>query len=155
MLRDGVNEKKFVQVLAPVARTSTAAADIDHQNGGDLAEMVTILVDLGAEGITLSGTDKITLTLTKGDAATPTDPVTAADVIIPANAVAGVVFTPDVAGIVMTWDANAEIPGVFAIGLRHGKRYTRASLGYVGTHGAATPSAVTAILEGMAFRPAA
>jgi hypothetical protein len=154
MLKDGVNDKKLVQVLAPAVRTSGAGGDIDHMNGGNLADKVTVVFDVGAEGITLSGTDYITFKLTKGDAATPTDPVTAEDIILPANAPAGVVFTPDGAGIMVKFDANAEIPGVFSIGVRHGKRYTRVASVHEGTHGVGTPYGVVAILEGLAFKPA-
>jgi hypothetical protein len=155
MLRDGVNEKKLVSILAAAARNADANADLDLLNGGNLCDRATIVVMMGAEGVTLSGTDKIEVVICHGDAATPTDPVTAADIILPNNATAGVVFTPTVTGLMMTFDANSEIPGIFAFGYRGNKRYLNVKFDFSGTHGTATPCGAHAILEGMAFRPAA
>jgi hypothetical protein len=155
MLRDGVNEKKFVAILASAVRTADVGADLDLSNGGNLCDRATIMIPMGAEGVTLSGTDKIEVVLTHGDSATPTTPVEAADVIIPANAPAGIVFTPTVTGLVMTFDANSELPGVFAIGYRGGKKIVRVAFDFGGTHGTGTPCGAYAILEGMSFRPAA
>jgi hypothetical protein len=155
MKRDGVNEKKLVSILAIAARTADANADLDLLNEGNLCDRATIVVTMGAEGITLSGTDKIEVVVCHGDSATPTTPVEAGDVIVPLNAPDGVLFEPTSTGLMMTFDANTEIPGVFAFGYRGNKRYVNVKLDFSGTHGAGTPCGAHAILEGMAFRPAA
>lgn len=156
MQRDGVNGKKLVQVLAPAARTADANGDLDR-GAYPPAGIVWFEVNMGAEGVTLSGTDKIEVRVRHGSSATPTTPCEATDVVIPqdAESVAGVFSTPAAAntGLILTFDANAEIPNAFRFGYVGSERYVNVLIDFSGTHGTATPCAVTACLEMLAFSP--
>lgn len=153
MKRDGVTDKKIVQLLAPAARDADANADLDLAAYGYPGK-VTICFAFGAEGITLSGTDKIEAKLRHGASATPTTAVAATDVVFPADAVAAIQPGVSTTGLIAIADGNADIPGVFSVGYVGSSRYVNALLDFSGTHGAATPTAVWAILEDLPNTPA-
>lgn len=152
MQRDGVNNIKLVQVLAPAARTADASGEIQRSVHGP-AGILWFEVNMGAEGVTLSGTDKIEVVVNHGAATSPSGIPTAADIITPQDAPAGIQFAPDSGGKIMTFDANAEIPGAFRFGYVGTQDFVEVSFDFSGTHGTATPCAVTAILGDLAFSP--
>ena len=133
-MKDLKNNIGVVQSLAPAARDADA-----NGTGVDLQgfESATVVIDMGAEGITLSTTNKIEIELEHSDDdATYTDVTSSADVIG---------ATPDSSGVVATFDANTEIPAVATVGYIGGKRYIRAIANFSGTHGSGTPLSVSVI----------
>ena len=133
-MRDLKNNIGVVQSLAPAARDADA-----NGTGVDLQgfESATIVIDMGAEGITLSSTNKIEIELEHSDDnSTFTDVTSSADVIG---------ATPDSSGVIATFDANTEIPAVATVGYIGGKRYIRAIANFSGTHGTGTPLSVSVI----------
>ena len=133
-MRDLNNNIGVVQSLAPAARSSDAdGTGVDLQG----FESATIVIDMGAEGITLSSTNKIEIELEHSDDnSTFTDVTSSADVIG---------ATPDSNGVIATFDDVAEAPAVSTVGYIGGKRYIRAVANFSGTHGSATPLAVSVI----------
>lgn len=152
MQRDGVNNIKLVQVLAPATRTADASGEIQRSTYGP-AGIVWFEVNMGAEGVTLSGTDKIEVTVHHGAATSPSTVVAAKDIITPQDAPAGIQQAPDGTGIVLIFDANAEIPAVFRFGYVGDQDFVEVNLDFSGTHGTGTPCAVTAVLGMLAFSP--
>ena len=133
-MQDLKNNIGVVQSLAPAARDADA-----NGTGVDLQgfESATVVIDMGAEGITLSTTNKIEIELEHSDDdSTYTDVTSSADVIG---------ATPDSSGVVATFDANTEIPAVATVGYIGGKRYIRAIANFSGTHGTGTPLSVSVI----------
>ena len=133
-MQDLKNNIGVVQSLAPAARDADA-----NGTGVDLQgfESATIVIDMGAEGITLSSTNKIEIELEHSDDnSTFTDVTSSADVIG---------ATPDSNGVIATFDDVAEAPAVSKVGYIGGKRYIRAVANFSGTHGTATPMAVSVI----------
>ena len=133
-MRDLKNNIGVVQSLAPAARSSDAdGTGVDLQG----FESATIVIDMGAEGITLSSTNKIEIELEHSDDnSTFTDVTSSADVIG---------ATPDSNGVIATFDDPAEAPAIASVGYIGGKRYIRAVANFSGTHGSATPLAVSVI----------
>jgi len=133
-MQDLKNNIGVVQSLAPAERSSDA-----NGTGVDLQgfESATIVIDMGAEGITLSSTNKIEIELEHSDDdSTYTDVTSSADVIG---------ATPDSNGVIATFDDPAEAPAIASVGYIGGKRYIRAVANFSGTHGTATPMAVSVI----------
>lgn len=150
MRTDAVNAKKIVQVLAPAARTADANGTVDTQG----FHKITLLFSAGAEGITLDGTNYLQFKVEHSDASgSGFADVAAEDIIVPANA-AAMVQAP-ASGVVCVLNDNAEAPAVYAVGYVGAKRYVKVTADHVGTHGAATPYEVLAILEAPEFAPAA
>ena len=133
-MQDLKNNIGVVQSLAPAARSSDAdGTGVDLQG----FESATIVIDMGAEGITLSSTNKIEIELEHSDDnSTFTDVTSSADVIG---------ATPDSNGVIATFDDQAEAPAIASVGYIGGKRYIRAVANFSGTHGTATPLAVSVI----------
>jgi len=133
-MKDLKNNISVVQTIAPVAGAADAnGATVDLQG----YESCTFVINMGIEGITLSGSNKIEIELEEStDDSTWTD-VTASTSVIGA--------TPDSSGVVATFDDNAETPSVATVGYIGDKRYVRAVANFSGTHGTATPYSVTAI----------
>ena len=133
-MRDLKNNIGVVQSLAPAARSSDAdGTGVDLQG----FESATIVIDMGAEGITLASTNKIEIELEHSDDnSTFTDVTSSADVIG---------ATPDSNGVIATFDDPAEAPAIASVGYIGGKRYIRAVANFSGTHGTATPLAVSVI----------
>ena len=133
-MRDLKNNIGVVQSLAPAVRTADAdGSTVDLQG----FESATVVIDMGAEGITLSGTDKIEIELEHSDDNSTWTDVTSANDVIGA--------TPDSSGKIATFDADAEIPAISAVGYIGGKRYIRAVANFSGTHGTGTPFGVSVI----------
>lgn len=133
-MRDLANSISVVETLASATRT----ADADG-TGVDLQgfESATVVAHFGAEGITLSTSNKIEMKLEHSD-----DNVTFSAVTSASDVVDG---TVDASGIFATADGNDDIPAVFTIGYVGGKRYIRAVIDYSGTHGTGTPAGATVI----------
>ncbi len=129
-MRDLKNNIGVVQSLAPAARDADA-----NGTGVDLQgfESATVIIDMGAEGITLSTTNKIEIELEHSDDDSTYTDVAAADVIGASS------------GTIGTFDANGEIPAVSSVGYIGGKRYIRAVANFSGTHGTATPLGVSVV----------
>lgn len=133
-MRDLKNNIGVEQSLAPAVRTADAnGTGIDLQG----FESATLIIDMGAEGITLSGSNKIEIELQDSDDNSTFAAVTDSNSVIGA--------TPDSNGKVATFDDNAECPSVAAVGYTGGKRYIRAVANFSGTHGTGTPIAVSVI----------
>ena len=133
-MQDLKNNIGVVQSLAPAARSSDADGTGVALQGFASA---TIVIDMGAEGITLSSTNKIEIELEHSDDnSTFTDVTSSADVIG---------ATPDSNGVIATFDDPAEAPAIASVGYIGGKRYIRAVANFSGTHGTATPLAVSVI----------
>ena len=133
-MKDLKNNIGVVQSLAPAERNSDA-----NGTGVDLQgfESATVVIDMGAEGITLSTTNKIEIELEHSDDnATYTDVTSSADVIG---------ATPDSNGVIATFDDPGEAPAISSVGYIGGKRYIRAVANFSGTHGTATPLGVSVI----------
>lgn len=117
--------------LAPAVRTGdTNGTGVDLQG----FESALVVFDCGAEGVTLSGTDKIALELEESDDNSTFADVAAADMI-----------GEESAGVVKTLDDNAEAPAVYTVAYTGAKRYIRGVLNYSGTHGTGTPISCTVI----------
>lgn len=129
-MRDLKNNIGVVQSLAPAVRDADA-----NGTGVDLQgfESATVLIDMGAEGITLSTTNKIEIELEHSDDDSTYTDVAAGDVIGASS------------GTIATFDANSEIPAVSSVGYIGGKRYIRAVANFSGTHGTGTPVAVSVV----------
>ena len=91
---------------------------------------VTHVVNVGANGITFSTTNKVEIELEESD-----DNVTFTDVTSNTSVVGGTVGTN---GLWQTIDADGDCNAVYAIGYVGGKRYSRVVLNFSGTHGANT-----------------
>ena len=91
---------------------------------------VTHVVNVGANGITFSTTNKVEIELEESD-----DNVTFTDVTSNTSVVGGTVGTN---GLWQTIDADGDCNAVYAIGYVGGKRYSRVVLDFSGTHGTGT-----------------
>lgn len=117
--------------LAPAVRDSdTDGAGVDLLN----YEGALVMVSVGAEGVTLSGTDKITLELEHSDDDLEYTDCAAADTV-----------GEESAGVIKTVDAGAEAPATYSVSYVGGKRYVRPVLNFAGTHGTGTPTAAHVI----------
>ena len=127
-MKDLANNILAVQSLAPAVRTADANGD-----GVDLQgfEGATILVDSGAEGVTLSSSVKIDFKLEDSD-----DDSTYSAVTSNSSVTDGAV---DSSGIFLTLDDNAETPQISSIGYIGGKRYVRVVADFSGSHSTGTP----------------
>ena len=91
---------------------------------------VTHVVNVGANGITFSTTNKVEIELEESD-----DNVTFTDVTSNTSVVGGTVGAN---GLWQTIDADGDCNAVYAIGYVGGKRYSRVVLNFSGTHGTGT-----------------
>ena len=104
-MQDLNNNIKLVQSLAPAVRTADANGDGVDLQGFEACS--NVVVDSGAEGITLSSTNKIEFELEHSDDDSTYSDVAQADVI-------GV--TLGSGGLFLTLDDNAESPQISEIG---------------------------------------
>ena len=133
-MRDLANNISVVQSLAPAVRTADAnGTGIDLQG----FESATIVVDTGAEGVTLSSSVKIDFKLEDSDDDSTYSAVTSATHVTDG--------TVDSSGIFLTLDANAETPQVASIGDVGGKRYVRVVADFTGSHSTGTAVAASVI----------
>ena len=140
-MQDLANNIKLMQSLAPAARDADANwTGVDTQG----YENVAIVVDSGAEGITLSGTNKIEFELEHSDDdSTYTDCESADD--------KGTIVSY---GLFLTLEANGETPQISEIEYIGSKRYVRVVANFSGTHGTATPCSAFVILGKPRHAPA-
>lgn len=140
-MQDLANNIKLVQSLAPAVRTADANGDgVDRQ----FYEGVTIVVDTGAEGITLSGTNKIEFELEHSDDDSTYSDMSSSDV----NGTLGS------GGLFLTLDADGETPQISEIEYIGSKRYVRVVANFSGTHGTGTPIGASVILHKPRHAPA-
>ena len=140
-MQDLANNIKLVQSLAPAVRTADANGDgVDRQ----FYEGVTIVVDTGAEGITLSSTNKIEFELEHSDDDSTYTDMSSSDV----NGTLGT------NGLFLTLDADAETPQISEIEYVGNKRYVRVVANFSGTHGTGTPIGASVILHKPRHAPA-
>jgi len=133
-MKDLANNISVAQSLAPAVRTADAnGTGIDLQG----FESATIVVDTGAEGVTLSSSVKIDFILEDSDDDSTYAAVTSNNLVTD-----GAV---DSSGIFLTLDDNAETPQVASIGYVGGKRYVRVTADFSGTHSTGTPLSVSVI----------
>ena len=133
-MKDLRSNISVVQTIAPVAGAADAdGATVDLQG----YESCTFVINMGIEGITLSGSNKIEIELEESTDNSTWTNVTASTSVIGA--------TPNSDGKVATFDDNAETPSVATVAYIGDKRYVRAVANFSGTHGTATPYSITAI----------
>lgn len=136
--KDLHNSIEVTASLAPVALDADAnGTGVDVSN----CESVEIVCQVGIEGVTLSGTDKIVLELEESDDDSNYTDVAAADMI-----------GEEAAGIIKTLDDNAECPAVYRVGYIGDAQYVRVVANFSGTHGSATP--LSAVVVGSHLRTA-
>lgn len=129
-------EKDVFPTVSLVVASRTADADgasVDLLN----YQGATIVGLIGAEGVTLTSTDKIEFELEESDDDSAWTDVADADLI---GFVAG---TND--GCFAVFDANAGAPAVVKAAYIGAKRYIRAVANFSGTHGTGTPLGVYVI----------
>ena len=133
-MKDLANNLAVVQSLAPAVRTADA-----NGTGVDLQgfESAMVLVDVGAEGDTLSGSVKIDFKLEESSDNSSFSAVTSSTAVTEG--------TVDSNGIFATFDANAEAPAVTGIGYVGGSRYIRVVADFTGTHSNGTPCSAMVI----------
>ena len=136
--KDLLNSIEISASLAPAVRTADT-----NGTGVDVSpyESATLVFHAGAEGVTLSGTDKIALEIEESDDDVTYTDVAAADLV-----------GEESAGVVKTLDDNGEAPAVYSVTYLGTKRYIRAVLNYSGTHGTGTP--ISAVVIGGHMRVA-
>jgi len=140
-MQDLSNNIKLVQSLAPAVRDADAnGTGVDTQ----FYENVAIVVDTGAEGITLSSTNKIEFELEHSDDDSTYSDVESSDV----NGTVGS------GGLILTLDDNAESPQISEIEYLGTKRYVRVVANFSGTHGTGTPCSAFVILGKPRHAPA-
>jgi hypothetical protein len=108
----------------------------------DLAgyKSATILLEVGAGGITFSGSNKVEFVLTESDDNSSYSNVVDADVI---HAPIGTVTS----GIVYSLIAAHAAGTVVRLGYKGGKRYLKLLADFSGTHGTGTPISAVAVLS--------
>ena len=127
-MKDLANNLIGVQSLAPAVSTADANGD-----GVDLQffEGAMSIVDVGAEGDTLSSSVKIDFKLEHSDDNSSFSAVTSSSDVTDGSV--------DSNGIFATFDDNSEAPAIAAIGYVGGKRYVRVVADHTGTHSTGTP----------------
>lgn len=143
---DLVSRIKAVDAFTPVA---AQAADANGPIVDCFGyESVMVVVDLGAEGWTLTGSNFVELTMNEGNDSGLSDAA-----VVPAAEQIGAWETP-ASGIFKRIDAGTEAPAVYVIGLRPTKRYIRLTLDFTGTVTGGIPVAAVAILANARHQPA-
>ena len=136
------NNIKLVESLNAIVKDAdTDCTGIDTQG----ANSAMVMVNVGAPGITFSGTNKVDIKLEDSSDNSYFTAVTNN------NFVTG--GTVDSSGIWQTIDANGECNDVYGIGYVGPKRYIRAVLDFSGTHGTGTVFGVTGALGNLESAP--
>jgi len=136
------NNIKLVESLNAIAKTAdTDCTGIDTQG----ANSAMVMVNVGAPGITFSGTNKVDIKL---EDSADNSSFTA---VTNNNFVTG--GTVDSSGIWQTIDADGDCNAVYGIGYVGPKRYIRAVLDFSGTHGTGTVFGVTGALGNLESAP--
>ena len=138
------NNIELVESLNAIVKDADAnSTGIDTQGSNS----AMVMVNVGAPGITFSGTNKVDIKLE--DSA---DNSTFA-AVTNNNFVTG--GTVDSAGIWQTIDANGECNAVYGLGYVGPERYIRVVLDFSGTHGTGTVFGVTGALGNLESAPTA
>ena len=125
----------YVPLLPPLVRTASAnSASFDTQN----YDAVALLVNVGATGDTLNGTNRVELQVQESDDNSTFTPVADADLL---NAVAG--QATGTFGIVN--NTTTAVGKVYLTGYRGNKRYVRVAFANYGTTSTGTAMDVLAI----------
>ena len=136
------NNIQLVESLNAIVKDAdTNSTGIDTQG----ANSAMVIVNVGAPGITFSGSNKVDIKLE--DSA---DNSTFA-AVTNNNFVTG--GTVDSAGIWQTIDANGECNAVYGLGYVGPERYIRVVLDFSGTHGTGTVFGVTGALGNLESSP--
>ena len=136
------NNIQLVESLNSIVKDAdTNSTGIDTQG----ANSAMVIVNVGAPGITFSGTNKVDIKLE--DSA---DNSTFA-AVTNNNFVTG--GTVDSAGIWQTIDANGECNAVYGLGYVGPERYIRVVLDFSGTHGTGTSFGVVGALGNLESAP--
>ena len=131
---DGKSGLAFDESLNAIAKTAdTDCTGVDSKGFSS----VTHVVNVGANGITFSTTNKVEIELEESD-----DNSTFTDVTDNNHVVGGTVGTN---GLWQTIDADGDCNAVYAIGYVGGKRYSRVVLNFSGTHGTGTVFGVVGV----------
>jgi hypothetical protein len=131
---DGKSGLAFDESLNAIAKTTdTDCTAVDSKGFSS----VTHVVNVGANGITFSSTNKVEIELEHSD-----DNATFTDVTSNTDVVGGTVGTN---GLWQTIDADGDCNAVYAIGYVGGKRYSRVVLNFSGTHGTGTVFGVVGV----------
>ena len=133
-MRDLANNISVAQSLAPAVRTADA-----NGTGVDLQgfEGATVVIDTGAEGVTLSSSVKIDFILEESSDDSTYTAVTSATSVTDGSV--------DSNGVFLTLDDNAETPQVATIGYVGGARYIRVVADFTGSHSTGTAVAASVI----------
>lgn len=134
-MRDMVSDVSANVMIASAtysADTTPTAIDLLGYDG------CTILIEVGAGGITFSGTNKVEFVLTESDDNSSYSNVAAADVIhAPTTVTSGIVYN------LIAAHASAT---VVRLGYKGKKRYLKLLADFSGTHGTGTPISAVALL---------
>ena len=131
---DGKSGIEVVESLNSIVKDAdTNATAVDSQGFSSIVHVVNV----GANGITFSTSNKVDIELEHSD-----DNSTFTDVTSNTDVTGG---TVDSNGVFQTIDANADCNKAYAIGYVGGKRYSRVVLNFSGTHGTGTSFAVVGI----------
>jgi hypothetical protein len=137
-MRDSSYKIAVQNVIDPAslsADTTPVAIDLYAGDGA------TILIHVGAGGITFTTSNKIEFVLTHSDDNVTYTAVAAADVVLGANADASV----GTGGIVKSLVAAHATADVTVVGYIGNKRYIKVLADFSGTHGSGTPLAVSVV----------
>lgn len=143
-------DKDLYNLLKPVVAFGPIALAADNTPAAvDLAyyKSALILISVGAGGITFDATNKVEFKLTHSTDDSSYDAVTVDDLIGVTSVGTG--------GIVKSLVAAHATADVTAIGYKGGRRYLKMLADFSGTHGTATPMAVTVIKGATDILPAA
>ena len=137
-MRDHMHLFGAVTAVAPAVLAAEPAAVSVDRSGFDA---VTFVAQIGAGGITFTGTNRIDLVMEHSDDGTTWIPVVATNVLG---------ATPDAGGIVLSQRSAHPSATVHRFGYVDGtvgqKRYVRLRAAFAGTHGTGTPIAAIAVL---------
>lgn len=122
-------------VAAAVIAATVNPTGVDTQGFGS----VGFSSNIGVAGISLSGTNKITLVMEESDDNTTFTAVAAADAVGGLNSI--------------TLDASAKANQNYRQDYIGNKRYVRLNPTFAGTHGTGTPIAVTALMGHASLAP--
>lgn len=144
-MHDHVTFARGVPCLPPqVASTTQTGAGVDRVG----CNAVKFALDIGAGGITFSGTNKIEFSIEHSDDNTTFAACAASDVILGVNCDAAISN-----GIFRSLIAAKAAEDVTIIGYRGSKRYIRIKATFSGTHGTGTAMSAVAILSELDLAP--
>tara|TARA_R110002072_G_scaffold100778_3_gene222012 strand:- start:2645 stop:3085 length:441 start_codon:yes stop_codon:yes gene_type:complete len=140
-IHSDMNVATLIGTAALSADNTPAAVD------GQGYESAEVVINVGAGGITFSGTNKVEFKLTHSDDDVTYTAVTAADVL-------GVTAV-GTGGIIKSLIAAHAAAASYRVGYIGGKRYTKLLADFSGTHGTATPMGAVMIQGNAHTKPVA